>query len=59
LKKILFYFIQSKLIKQLNPNVKHLFEELAKWEEGHLNMLTKEYNDIKEKFWEDNRFAPF
>jgi len=39
--------------------VKHLFEELAKWEEGHLNMLTKEYNDIKEKFWEDNRFAPF
>jgi rubrerythrin len=54
---VLFYSEQAN--KATDPNVKHLFEELAKWEEGHLNMLTKEYNDIKEKFWEDNRFAPF
>ena len=54
---VLFYSEQAK--KATDPNVKHLFEELAKWEEGHLNMLTKEYNDIKERFWEDNRFSPF
>ena len=54
---VLFYSEQAN--KATDPNVKHLFEELAKWEEGHLNMLTKEYNNIKEKFWEDNRFAPF
>jgi hypothetical protein len=30
-----------------------------KWEEEHLNMLTNEYNDLKEKFWEVNDFSPF
>ena len=54
---VLFYSEQAK--KATDPSVKHLFGELAKWEEGHLNMLTKEYNDIKERFWEDNRFSPF
>ncbi|PIX29726.1 MAG: rubrerythrin, partial [Caldiserica bacterium CG_4_8_14_3_um_filter_35_18] len=30
-----------------------------KWEEEHLRILERDYNDIKEKFWIDNKFYPF
>jgi rubrerythrin len=54
---VLFYKEQAERAE--DPKVKYLFEELMKWEEEHLNMLTNEYNDLKEKFWEVNDFSPF
>ncbi|MFU2157730.1 MULTISPECIES: ferritin family protein [Caldisericum] len=54
---ILFYKEQAE--KAHDPKVKYLFEELMKWEEEHLNMLTNEYNDLKERFWQVNDFSPF
>lgn len=38
---------------------KELYEELEKWEEKHYEMLNKEYNDLKVRFWDENRFYPF
>lgn len=54
---VLFYKEQAE--KSADPKVKYLFEELMKWEEEHLQMLTNEYNDLKERFWQVNDFSPF
>ncbi len=54
---ILFY--KEQVEKSEDPKIKYLFEELMKWEQEHLDMLTKEYNDLKERFWAVNDFFPF
>jgi len=54
---VLFYKEHAE--KATDEKVKYLFEELMKWEEEHLEMLTKEYNELKDRFWQVNDFFPF
>lgn len=52
-------FYREQKEKSSDPKLKHLYEELEKWETEHYNMLLREYNDIKESYWEANNFSPF
>jgi rubrerythrin len=42
-----------------DPNEKDLFHWLARWESGHLKILSDMDNELKEKIWNDNQFWPF
>jgi rubrerythrin len=52
-----FYGKQKE--KAENLKIKGLFAELEKWETVHYEMLLREYNEIKEQYWEANNFSPF
>ena len=52
-------FYRKQKENSITEKEKELFETLEKWEEEHLRILEREYNDIKEKFWIDNKFYPF
>ncbi len=52
-----FYREQKEI--SIDENLKKLYSELEKWEQEHYNMLLNEYNDLKEAFWEANKFSPF
>lgn len=52
-----FYREQKEM--STDENLKKLYSQLEKWEEEHYNMLLNEYNDLKEAFWEANKFSPF
>ncbi|MEE8597033.1 DUF2202 domain-containing protein [candidate division WOR-3 bacterium] len=41
-----------------DPVAKELFEKLQKWEQGHLEAITKQFNVLKEEYWADAHFAP-
>ncbi|MEO0206153.1 MAG: ferritin family protein [candidate division WOR-3 bacterium] len=40
------------------PAAKELFGQLQKWEEKHLEAITKQMNILKEEFWADAQFSP-
>jgi len=42
-----------------DPDAKALYDWLARWERGHLNMLLDIDKALKEKIWFDNSFWPF
>jgi len=42
-----------------DPNEKNLYRWLSEWEDGHLKILNKMDNELKEKIWNDNQFWPF
>ncbi|MEI6175011.1 MAG: ferritin family protein [Bacteroidota bacterium] len=42
-----------------DPNEKSLYRWLSEWEDGHLKILNKMDNELKEKIWNDNQFWPF
>jgi len=41
------------------PDAKALYEWLARWERGHLNLLLDIDKALKEKIWFDNKFWPY
>ncbi|MCX7994552.1 MAG: ferritin family protein [candidate division WOR-3 bacterium] len=41
-----------------DPAAKQLFEQLQKWEEKHLEAITKQMNILKEEYWADAHFTP-
>ncbi len=41
-----------------DPIARGLFEKLQKWEEGHLEAITKQLDLLKEEIWSEARFAP-
>jgi len=51
-----FYTQQADLAS--DAYVKAFFRDLARWEEGHYQMLLKEDEALKEEYWSENRFAP-
>ncbi len=42
-----------------NSAERSLFEWLANWEKGHLNILNDLNNELMEHVWNDNKFWPF
>jgi rubrerythrin len=59
LEKASINFYRKQKENSITEKEKELFETLEKWEEEHLRILERDYNDIKEKFWTDNKFYPF
>jgi rubrerythrin len=37
---------------------KELFEKLQKWEQGHLEAITKQLTVLKEEYWAEQHFTP-
>ncbi|QTA82651.1 Rubrerythrin [Desulfonema limicola] len=42
-----------------DPEEKKLYQWLAQWEQGHLDMLLAMDKELTEKIWNDNQFWPF
>jgi rubrerythrin len=36
-----------------------LFDDLIAWEKEHLDVLTRQYEQLREMYWEETRFWPF
>jgi rubrerythrin len=36
-----------------------VFSDLISWEQDHLDVLTRQYDQMREMFWEEARFWPF
>jgi len=36
-----------------------VFEDLIEWERDHLDVLTRQYEQLREMYWEEARFWPF
>ena len=36
-----------------------VFSDLVAWEQDHLDLLTRHYDQMREMFWEEARFWPF
>ena len=41
------------------PELKHFFEKLARWEEGHAAALDRQSKLLREAYWNAAGFAPF
>ncbi len=41
------------------PEVRSFYEQLAVWEQGHLNALQKQADALREEYWAAAKFAPF
>jgi hypothetical protein len=41
-----------------DPTVKKLFLQLQRWEQSHLQAITRQLEIIKEEYWSDQHFAP-
>jgi rubrerythrin len=41
------------------PRVEKTFSDLAAWERDHLEILTRQYDQLREMYWEEARFWPF
>ncbi|UCG29136.1 MAG: ferritin family protein [candidate division WOR-3 bacterium] len=41
-----------------DPTAKEMYEKLQKWEEVHLNAISKQLDLIKEDYWAEQRFSP-
>ncbi len=53
---IAFYTAQAEAA-DAEP-VRAFFQELATWEEGHYRMLLREDEDLRDDYWQANRFEP-
>lgn len=38
---------------------KRLFDDLIAWEKEHLDLLSRQYEQLREMYWEESRFWPF
>ncbi len=41
-----------------DPIAKKLFEQLQKWEQKHLEAITRQLDILKEEYWAEQHFAP-
>ncbi len=42
-----------------NPAAAKMFDDLIAWEKEHLEMLARQYERLREMYWEEARFWPF
>jgi rubrerythrin len=51
-------FYRKMKEQSTDPAAKELYSQLQKWEETHLNALTRQLELIKEDYWNEQRFSP-
>jgi len=54
---MVFYREQAKAAA--DPAVRAFFGDLAAWEQGHHEALSRQQEALKEDYWQQNGFAPF
>ena len=42
-----------------NAPAERLFDDLIAWEKEHLDVLARQYEQLREMYWEETRFWPF
>lgn len=42
-----------------NAPAERLFDDLIAWEKEHLDILARQYEQLREMYWEESRFWPF
>jgi rubrerythrin len=42
-----------------DERAKKVFSDLVAWEQDHLEVLTRQYDQLREMYWEEARFWPF
>ena len=42
-----------------DPGIKKFYLELMKWEQGHLEALSRQADDLQKDYWAEAGFAPF
>lgn len=42
-----------------DPATQKVFADLAEWEREHLEVLSRQYGQLREMYWEEARFWPF
>jgi rubrerythrin len=42
-----------------DASAERLFDELIAWEKEHLDILARQYGQLREMYWEEARFWPF
>jgi rubrerythrin len=52
-------FYKSAAENSQDPKERELYTALRDWELVHVRTLEAAYNEVKERIWADNRFAPF
>jgi rubrerythrin len=52
-------FYQGQADVSDDAEVKAFFQELADWESGHYEALSRQSELLKEDYWSDNGFAPY
>jgi rubrerythrin len=52
-------FYRTAADETRDPLLKRTFRELADWEQGHMNALVRQQEDLKEDYWSAAGFSPF
>ena len=51
-------FYRKMREQSTDPLAKEMYSQLQKWEETHIDALTKQLDLIKEEYWNEQRFSP-
>jgi len=52
-------FYRDHAARTTDPTARQFFTELAEWETGHHDALSRQQETLKEDYWHDNSFSPF
>lgn len=52
-------FYQGEATAVSDPAARSFYAQLAEWEQGHLTILQRQADALKEDYWDEAHFAPF
>jgi rubrerythrin len=58
-KRAIAQFIALRKTVAGDAPAEKVFSDLIAWEQDHLDVLTRQYDQMREMFWEEARFWPF
>ena len=58
-KRAIAQFITLRKTVSGDASAEKVFSDLIAWEQDHLDVLTRQYDQMREMFWEEARFWPF
>ncbi len=58
-KRAIAQFIALRKTAAGDARAEKVFTDLVAWEQDHLDVLTRHYDQLREMFWEEARFWPF
>jgi hypothetical protein len=58
-KRAIAQFIALRKTVSGDAPAEKVFSDLIAWEQDHLDVLTRQYDQMREMFWEEARFWPF
>ena len=58
-KRAIEQFIALRKKARGDAPAERLFDDLIAWEREHLDLLARQYDQLREMYWEESRFWPF